>query len=340
MAFDWLFLVGAFGAGIFGAAVGGLPSFILCGFAAMIGAATGQLDKSSYLGGVAFGLILGPQISFAGGAAAAVYAAKKGKLANGRDIATALMGLKSPDVLLVGGLFGVIGYILWWAIAQIPLGSTGLTNPIALSIIINAIIARLVFGKTGVFGKVPAGDNRWRASKIHSWLPWQTAPMELLTIGLGFGIAVAYATKLYPQFYGLWFGVAAASLILLQFGATVPVWHHIALAAEQVMVLAGGDLWWGVSFAVLGAFLGDFYGQLFTAHGDNHIDPPSASLFTTFTIMAVLKYFGVFNAVTGIASLIVAIVLSAVLYFIAAAMKRKPNASDAVAAAAEPAAAD
>ncbi|MCU0961398.1 MAG: hypothetical protein MUF48_14985 [Pirellulaceae bacterium] len=328
MAFDWLFLLASFGAGILGAAIGGLPSFIICGFAAMIGAGIGALDPN-YLGGVAFGLILGPQISFAGGAAAAVYAAKRGKLAGGRDIASALMGLKSPDVLLVGGLFGVLGYLLWWGIAQIPLGTTGFTNPIALSIIINAIIARLVFGKTGVFGKVPAGDNRWRASKVHSWLPWQNSAMELLVLGLGFGIAISYATKLYPQFFGLWFGVAAASLIWLQFGSTAPVWHHIALAAEQVMVIAGGDLWWGVAFAVLGSFLGDFYGQLFTAHGDSHIDPPSASLFTTFTIMAVMKYFGVFDAVSGIASLIVAIVLSAVLYFIAAAMKRKPNASDA-----------
>ncbi|MCU0488301.1 MAG: hypothetical protein MUE67_05035 [Anaerolineales bacterium] len=332
MAFDWLFLVAAFGAGVWGAAIGGLPSFILCGVAAMIGAATGALDNASYLGGVAFGLILGPQISFAGGAAAAVYAAKRGKLAGGRDIATALAGLKSPDVLLVGGLFGVIGYILWWAIAQIPLGDTGFTNPIALSIILNAIIARLMFGKTGAFGKVPNGDNRWRASKLHSWLPWQTAPLELLTIGLGFGIAVAYATKMYPQFYGLWFGVATVGLVFLQFGVTVPVWHHIALAAEQVMILGGADMWWGVAFAVLGAFLGDFYGQLFTAHGDSHIDPPSASLFTTFTIMALLKYFGVFAAVSGVASLIVALVLAAVLYFVASAMKRKPNASDAVAA--------
>ena len=340
MAFDWLFLVGSFGAGIWGAAIGGLPAFIICGVAAMIGAATGAFDAGNYLGGVAFGLILGPQISFAGGAAAAVYAAKRGKLAGGRDIASALMGLKSPDVLLVGGLFGVIGYLLWWGLAQLTLGSIGLTNPIALSIIINAIIARLVFGKTGVFGKVPAGDNRWRASKVHAWLPWQTAPLELLTIGLGFGIAVAYATKLYPQFFGLWFGVATVGLVFLQFGVTVPVWHHIALAAEQVMVVAGGDIWWGVAFATLGAFLGDFYGQLFTAHGDSHIDPPSASLFTTFTIMAVLKYFGVFTAVSGVASFIVMVVLAAVLYFIAAAMKRKPNASDAVAAAAEPAAAD
>jgi len=135
----------------------------------------------------------GPQISFAGGAAAAVYAAKRGKLAGGRDIASALMGLKSPDVLLIGGLFGVIGYLLWWGLAQIPLGTTGITNPIAA-----LDHHQRHYRPPGVWQdrrlcKVPAGDNRWRASKVHAWLPWQTAPLELLTIGLGFGIAVSYA---------------------------------------------------------------------------------------------------------------------------------------------------
>ena len=139
MAFDvtWLFL--SFGGGILGAAFGGLPIFILCGVAAIVGAAvniaTGNATITTM---VAFGPVLGPQISFAGGAAAAVYAANRKKLGSGRDIATALMGLDSPDVLLVGGAFGVLGYLLWWAFAQLPnIGTTAFTNPIALSIVVS-----------------------------------------------------------------------------------------------------------------------------------------------------------------------------------------------------------
>jgi hypothetical protein len=326
MEFSVLYLVAAFGGGVLGAALGGLPVFVLCGFAALVGAgiaaATGNSTFSTL---VAWGPILGPHISFAGGAAAAVYAMKRGKLANGRDIATALLGLNSPDVLVVGGLFGALGYLLQWAISQLPsIGGLGFTNPIALSIVINAIIARLIFGKTGAFGKVRQGDNRWRAGEVAAWLPWQSAPMTLLTIGVGFGLAVSWSTLQNPGLAGVWFGFATATLVFLQFGVKVPVWHHIALSAELVIAAAGGDIWWGVAFAVLAVYLGEFYAMLFTAHGDSHIDPPSATLFTTYTIMAILKAVGAF-AISGIGSLIIAAAIAVLGYALMTGLKAHPN---------------
>lgn len=333
MEFSLLYLLAAIGGGIFGAAVGALPAFVFCGFAAMIGSginlATGDATFSNL---VAWGPILGPQISFAGGAAAAAYAAKKGKLSTGRDIASALMGLDSPDVLLVGGLFGAIGYLLWWLFSLLPdFSGFGFTNPIALSIVVNAIIARLVFGSTGIFGKVRAGDNRWLASDVGNWLPWQSKPLQLLTLGLGAGLVVSWSTIQAPALVTFWFGLAAALLIMLQFGVKVPVWHHIALSAEQVIVLAAADIWWGVAFAVLSAYLGEIYACLFTAHGDNHIDPPSASLFTTFTLMAILKVVGAF-AITGVGSLIIAAAVAVLGYAVMTALKARPNATQPVTA--------
>ena len=326
MAFDvgWLFL--AFGGGVIGAALGGLPIFILCGVAAIVGAAVNMVSGSSvFTNMVAFGPILGPQISFAGGAAAAVYAANRKKLGSGRDIATALMGLDSPDVLLVGGAFGVLGYLLWWAFAQLPnIGTTGFTNPIALSIVVNAIIARLMFGKTGVFGKVRKGDNRWLCSDCAGWLPWQSKPLQLLVLGLGAGLVVAWSTLQAPALVTLWFGVAVVGLLFLQFSTKVPVWHHIALSVEQVIVVGGADLGWGMAFGVLSAYLGEIYAGLFTAHGDSHIDPPSASLFTTFTIMAILKALGAFS-ITGAGSLIIAAVVAVAGYAVMMALKARPN---------------
>lgn len=321
MTFDYMFLVAAFGGGVLGAALGGLPVFILCGVAAMIGAgiaaATGDSTFSNL---VAWGPVLGPQISFAGGAAAAVYAAKKGRLASGRDIASALLGLNSPDVLLVGGIFGVLGYVLWWGISNLPpIGDLGFTNPIAASIIINALIARLVFGKTGLFGKVRAGDNRWRASDVGAWIPWMSKPSQLLMVGLGFGLVVSYCAVTAPKLAGLWFGVATVGLFFLQFGVKMPVWHHVALAAEQAIVF-GGDIWWGVAFAFLAVYIGEFYAMLFTAHGDSHVDPPSAALFTTWIIMAILKASGAF-AITGVGSLVVAVVIGAAGYGIWTVLK-------------------
>jgi hypothetical protein len=335
MEFSFLYLLASFGGGLLGAALGGLPVFVLCGVAAVVGAGVAATTgDATFMNLVAFGPLLGPQVSFAGGAAAAAYAAKKGKLSSGRDIVTALMGLKSVDTLIVGGLFGVLGYVLWWALANLPMiAGTGATNPIAFSIVINAIIARLAFGKSGIFGKVRSGDNRWRASDVATWLPWQTQPVELLVVGVSFGLVVAFSTVQMPALAGVWFGISVASLVFLQYGTTVPVWHHIALSTEHAIAIGGGDLWWGVTFAVIAAFLGDFYGMLFTAHGDNHIDPPSATLATTFTLMAILKATGLL-ALTGAASLAIMAVVSIALFGLFTVLKSRPNAASDIAPAA------
>lgn len=325
MTFEPMYLVAAFAGGLMGAALGGLPVFILCGVAAMIGAglalsgADGSFDTI-----VTFGPLLGPQISFAGGAAAAVYAARIGKLGSGRDIASALMGLNRPDVLLIGGLFGALGYVLWWALAQLTIGDIGATNPIALSIVLTALIARVAFGKTGPFGKVRAGDNRWRASDVGSWLPWQNDPKQLVLLGLGGGIVASWTTLQAPQLAVLGFGIATVGLVFLQFGTKVPVWHHVALAAAQVMVVAGGDFYWGVTFGLMAAFIGEFWACVFTAHGDSHIDPPSAALATTFTIMALLKAAGAFT-LSGEAVIIVAVVVAAAGFGLFTLLQSRPN---------------
>jgi hypothetical protein len=98
-----------------------------------------------------------------------------------------------------------------------------------------------------------------------------------------------------------------------------------------VIAAAGGDIWWGVAFAVLAAFVGEFYAMLFTAHGDSHIDPPSATLFTTYTIMAVLKLVGAF-AISGVGSFIIAAAIAVIGYAIMTGLKARPNKAQVAAA--------
>ncbi len=324
--FDLIYLVVAFAGGIFGAALGGLPVFILCGIAAVVGAVvTVTTGDATFSNVVAWGPFLGPQVSFAGGAAAAVYAAKKGKLESGRDIASGLMGLNAPDVLLVGGIFGALGYLLTWLLGLVPQINGGpWTNTIAMSIVINAIIARLVFGKTGVFGKVRAGDNRWVPSDVAAWLPWQSHPLQLLMIAIGVGLPVAYMTQLLPASAGLGFGIVVTALVFLQYGTKIPVTHHVALSAELVTA-ATGNIWWGLTFAIIAVFLGEIYACLFLNHGDSHIDPPSAALFSTWTLQAIFGAAGVL-AIGGYIPLGIAVVVGAAGYFLMTTLRavKKP----------------
>ena len=308
MEFSWLMLIAAFGGGLFGAAIGALPSFIFTGFAVLVGVAIAFAGSDyDFLTNVAFGPVFGPHIGFAGGAAAAAFAARRGTLeSGGRDIATGLAGLGDPLPLLVGGAFGVLGYLLQYLFLGI-LNLATLTDAIALSVFISAIIARLAFGKTGLFGKLDDESRRrgrFNPGGDRAWVAYQQGWGQAAVIGLGVGafsaflaISVAQANPdLAPAGAVIGFGITAASLIFLQFGATVPVTHHMALPAAvaagvSLSLGVGGALIMGILGGILGALVGEVFSRLFLIHGDTHIDPPAGAIWfmtSVFLIGALL----------------------------------------------------
>ncbi|MFY9427676.1 MAG: hypothetical protein WAQ97_00540, partial [bacterium] len=107
--FDLNVLLAAAGGGIFGAALGGVPAFVFTGLMVLVGIAagfSGATEAAAVLNEVAFGPFFGPHVAFCGGVAAAAYAAKKGIHESGKDVATGLIKLNDPGVLLVGAVFG------------------------------------------------------------------------------------------------------------------------------------------------------------------------------------------------------------------------------------------
>ena len=111
-------LIAAFGGGVFAAAIGGVPAFIMTGVFSIVGAAA--------------------------------YAKKKGVSENGADIVSALAGLNEPDVLLVDGVFGVIGYLFKeLVIANLFAGTIFprvITDAPGITVFCSAILVRLIFG--------------------------------------------------------------------------------------------------------------------------------------------------------------------------------------------------
>ena len=111
-------LIAAFGGGVFAAAIGGVPAFIMTGVFSIVGAAA--------------------------------YAKKKGVSENGADIVSALAGLNEPDVLLVDGVFGVIGYLFKeLVIANLFAGTISprvITDAPGITVFCSAILVRLIFG--------------------------------------------------------------------------------------------------------------------------------------------------------------------------------------------------
>ncbi len=292
MDFSIISFIAAFGAGIFGAAIGALPAFIIFGVLVLAGVATALGGGPDFLGPVAFGLF-GPHIAgFASGVAAAAYAANKGKLANGRDIATPLMGLADPATLAIGAIFGGLGYVINWLFNLVGFPWT---DTIALTVVVSAIIARIAFSKTGVFGKPPQGTSRMAMpAEANKWLPWQSSTGQIALIGLGGGLMAAFfATNVPNVGHVIGFAISAVSLIILQFGGKVPVTHHITLTAG-VAAMASGSLIWGALFGLVAAFIAEYVSRLFLVYGDTHIDPPAVTIALLTSLSLLLAALGVY----------------------------------------------
>ncbi len=318
MEFSLTLLLAAFAGGLFGAAIGGLPAFVFTGIAVLIGVAAalggGGSETSNFIiGNVAFGPVFGPHISFAGGAAAAAFAARRGDLENGRDIAAPLTGVNDPITLIVGGLFGAGGYVvvsfLNWILTH---GEEGLfygtyTDTIALTVGISAIVARLMFGRSGLFGTMDEEAER-RGRFVPGggavWVDYQQGFGQATILGLGTGLLAAWiVTAFYaanPDLIAaaavMGFGISAASLILLQVGFSCPVTHHMtlpaAVAAVAVLVAFGGSplvaMIAGAVAGIAGALLGELYSRLFLIHGDTHVDPPALAIASMATIIVII----------------------------------------------------
>ncbi|GHD12379.1 permease [Tianweitania populi] len=294
-------LLVAFGGGIFGAAIGALPAFSFVGILTMLGVAI-QLavapDATDFFG-VPFG-VFGPHVGgFASGVAAAAYAAKKGKLDTGRNIVTAGMGLNSPDVLLVGGIFGAIGYLIFWLLTFIPNFSPTLawTDLPGMTVVISAFIARFAWGTCGLCGKAEPGTKFFAPTDATMWLAFQSHRGQLLMIGIGGGLLGGWLGVTYGTPGALLaFGIAASSLLFLTLGVLTPVTHHIMLPAAIVGASSGSILWAAIAGLVC-AFVGEFFARLFLCHGDTHIDPPACTIALMVMVFNGLTFLGFWTLV-------------------------------------------
>lgn len=292
---DMLALLGAFGGGAFGAMLGALPAFIMTGCFALVGgivALGGHNDVAVAF--LAFGTFMGPHVSFGGGVAAAAYAGSRGKLKAGNDIMTSLNGTGSVDVIFIGGLFGVIAYIIWWLLMKTPLGPV--TDAVAMTVAISGCIARLAFGKTGLLGKYTGKGPR-------VWITGGKGFVYNVFLGACVGFAVSFVAAMMKNagvpdtalsyFPTVCFGFSAITMIFAQIGCASPTTHHITLPSG-LGALVGMAAWGpygaflGVIIGILSSLYGDFVANTFNSWNDTHIDPPAMTIFVMTIVVNVI----------------------------------------------------
>lgn len=282
-------LVLAFAGGAFGAAVGALPSFVLAGLMVVAGELLSILARGTgasvpdLTGGIAFGVVLGPHVAFGGGAAALAYAATRGYLNADSDFEYApakevTRGLGTrPDVLVVGGVFGVVGF----AVAALSAALALPTDSVALGVVGSALVHRVVFGYSLIgapvgrlFDMTPferarmdsvGGDEVFAEDggvstettprdateagpdvapggglPVEPWLPYQYRWGGVCLLGLVVGVLGAYVAYLTGSAF-LAFGISVISLVFLNAGVEgIPVTHHMSLPASTAVIAAVG----------------------------------------------------------------------------------------------------
>lgn len=295
-----LCLIAAFGGGVFAASIGGLGSFVLTGVFAIAGSVAsmcGAGDASNILlNYIAFGPFFGPYVAFAGGVAASAFAKKKGILENGADTITPLAGLNEPSVLLVGGVFGVIGFLFKELVAGNLFGGSIsprlVTDTPGLTVFCSAILVRIIFGG----GKLRTGTESISKGKTLSTtlligITYSLVVGAVYAGAVSAGVPVESFGGCYPQ---LIFGMAAFGLAFAAMGHNFFGCHHIVIIAAAAMVqsyASTGNLYIAllisIIFGTLSALLGDITGNLVNSGTDSHIDPPAtAILIMTFLINA------------------------------------------------------
>ena len=274
----------AFFGGIFGAVFGGATVFIIFGFFGLIGigliVATGS---DVFLNTIALSPIFSPEISFAGAVAAAAYWGKvtrdkakidtKVEVFDGSNIFVPLVSTNNVGVLLIGGVFGVLGY----TITSFLSGSGFPADNIAVGVVVTNVLARVLFG-----------------GSLFSQLPVEVNKIELLTKPLVFNIMWSFSLAIVIagvidviQIPLFGFVLGAFVLIFIAAGVNIPMIHHIALIAGIAMVTFG-NIWIAGLFGVLASLLCDFIGVHVNAKGQSHIDPPAAAI---IILSLVLSFF-------------------------------------------------
>lgn len=273
-------LFAAFSGGVFGAILGGTASFVFTGIIALMGTsvllATGD---STLLDVVAFGPFFGPHIAFVGGVAASALAGVKreslqaegNELCNsyleGANCAESNFQSRDISVILIAGVFGIIGYLINELIA-----STGIAiDTIALTVVLSNLLSRFVVARDGLVGS-PEDHEITGQTTVFTFIWSLTAAFltafAVMAIKDSFGVEVA----------NIGWAISAISLIFIYTNMPeFPASHHVTMNAGYFTV-ATGNIWVGAIAGAITGVLGE-YVQKYTNTGvKSHLDMPAITI--------------------------------------------------------------
>lgn len=257
-----ILILAAFGGGVFGSLIGGTIAFIFTGILALLGFAilltTGD---SMILDKIAFGPFFGPQVAFVGAVAAAAYAGRKNKMA-GSDVMSPLFVTKDAGSLVVGGIFGVVGYVMNYFLSTKGFG----IDTIALTVVILGIVTRLLIGGSSLISQY-VGNEKW-TNGLKTELPFN------VIWALGLSLIVGFAV-IETGLANIGWAISAVSLIFLFTTVKAfPVSHHVTMVAGYAAI-AFNSIYMAALFGVIAVLLGEFFQRTTNTKVKSHLDMPA-----------------------------------------------------------------
>lgn len=329
----------AFFSGAIATALGALGSVILTAIVSVVGVFAIMAGcEYNIIGNICFGMFLGPQVAFGPALCAMNYAWKKGYITDSKGIAFPLGALQKVDVIIFGGVMGIIG---WYLNVALSTFLPGKIDSVAATIVILNIVTKMMFGDQGMIGKVPEGDKRFGLTSKNKWLPHMTYGHGRMFWLFGGAVGFIAAWLLYemcqyselvanPMIAGISFvpvwAIGVVFLILMCTGLPCPVFHHMGLVGAygaQMAYNAGctesSVLLWGFAFGVFAHYAGDLLADLFLVYGEGYVDPPSLSmLFCSVFAFFIFPAIGLVNPDTSIS--VIAPIVMIVVFLIFALM--------------------
>jgi len=259
----------AFCCGVIGACAGAFQECLLAGIVMVFMTA---FPKVGLIGDVvSYGLI--PFVAFSGAVAGTAYASKVRKHDfGGAAILTSLCKTADISVLVVSGLFAVLGLALATYLGKIPI----VFDNGGVSVIISAIFVRIVFGD-GKFLNPSLKSMPRYTSKKSEWFFWLFLG---LVIGCGAGFIIDKTGNYFLPFY-----LSLASLLFWFLENDFPPSHHITCVAGYAMMATHSIVAaaiWGAIACAMSMFIGD----AINTDSSTHFDPPA----TTIGILSIVIY--------------------------------------------------
>lgn len=269
-------IAAAFSGGIFGALIGGTVSFIFTGILALMGIGVLMSSgDSTILDVIAFGPFFGPHIAFAGGVAASTYAGmRRSKLESqgiecyklhpeGYDCTAPNYTSKEFGPLIVGGVFGILGYIINDLIIK-----TGIAiDTIALAVAISGALSRMFIAKQGIIGDYQEADYEISMKTSLYVMLWGTAAGLLTAIA-----AIAIDAP------AIGWAISATSLLFIYMKVdSFPVSHHITMVAGVAAVTTGSPIIGAIAGGITG-IVGEFVNKYTNSNVRGHLDMPAVCI--------------------------------------------------------------